>query len=133
MTEQELRARVVDDEIDNSWVEAHQQGDAPTDPEGIEWIRSRPDSVQALMRRFPPACVVQGTRPLGIPRPGEYALVQSYTEDGQLSVIRGGDEAAPVRAFCNADWLEVVGYHRGMTPTWVSSILDVAASEEERR
>ena len=120
----ELRARIVDDEIDNSWVEAHQQGDPPTDPVGIEWIRSRPESVQALMRRFPPACVVQGTRSLGIPRPGEYAVVQSYTEDGQLSVIRGGDEAVSVRAFCHADWLAVVGYHRGMTRAWVNSVLE---------
>lgn len=68
-----------------------------------EWVRSRPASVQVLMRRFPPACYVRPLRPLVCPR--VEGVIFSYTEDGQVSVIEEGNAT---RGFCNPNWLEYV-------------------------
>lgn len=56
--------------------------------EAIEWIRSRPESVQRLMIEWPPMCVVK-TLPgviLLIPAPGVEGTVTSYYENGTLGV-----------------------------------------------
>lgn len=60
----------------------------PNWPDFVEFVRERPPSVQALMREWPPLCVVK-TRPgvvLLIPAPGVEGVVESYYENGTLGV-----------------------------------------------
>jgi hypothetical protein len=60
--------------------------------EFAQFVRSRPDSVQALMREWPPMAIVR-TRPgvvLLVPAPGIDGTVVSYFESGGLGV------AAPI-------------------------------------
>jgi hypothetical protein len=94
------------------------------DAEAIEWIRSRPKSIHALLRRFPPGCLVVAKRPLRCPAPGEVGRVVSYLEAGEVSVVAEGN---PIRGCCKPDWLEVVGYLPGVTPDDVAAILDAEA------
>ncbi len=82
----------------------------------LEWLRSRPESIKKLMRKFPPACYVIATRPLGMPAPGQIGQVMSYFESGLVSVqgrqsIGGVELGFEVRAQCEPEWLEVVGYY----------------------
>lgn len=90
------------------------------------WIRSRPASVQALIRTFPPGCVVEATRVLQVPRPSGLAAVISYTEDGSISVAHV-DEDGP-RAFCDPVWLRVVSYGI-LKPEDVTAILAGPAAD----
>jgi len=94
------------------------------DPVSLEWMRTRPASVQALMRRFPPACHVRAIRPLLCPAAGETAQVCSYWEDGRVGVAHPGQP----RHLCQPEWLEVVGYHDGQDEAWVAAVLDEATS-----
>lgn len=89
-------------------------------PAAIEWIRTRPPSVQALMRRFPPGCLVRARARflLLAPRPGELLPVHSYWEDGRISVCRGNTVF-----MCLADWLELARVRNGQDRAWIDRIL----------
>lgn len=89
--------------------------------EGAAWIRSRPPEIRALIRRFPPRCIVRARRPLVVPAPGREGEVVSYGEgSGTIGVEDGGG----FRGHCDPDWLEVVSYQDGVTPEDVARILD---------
>lgn len=92
--------------------------------EGVRWVISRPPSIKALLRRFPPACSVVATRPLLCPPPGAVGRVVSYFESGAVSVqVEGID----FRGTCEPGWLEVVGYHEHWTAEYVAALLDGGA------
>jgi hypothetical protein len=92
--------------------------------ESAEWIRSQPKSIHALMRKFPPGCLVRATRPLVCPGLGEVGMVVSYLEEGGVTVVVNGN---PIRGACQPDWLEVVLYQEGLTPEDVAAVLDAEA------
>ncbi len=101
-------------------------GDAVT--EAARWIRSRPDTVKALMRRFPPACEIDS--------PGDHyscpgafgnAAVIGYLEDGEtLICIRVGWFAPmdPIHYHVDADKVRVVECAGEMGFDRVAEILD---------
>jgi len=68
---------------------------------------------------------------LRCPAPGTVALVSSYFEptplapEGFLGVL--SHPTAPVVGHCMPDWLEVVGYWKGLSPQVLSSLLATAA------
>lgn len=98
--------------------------------EALLWMRSRPDSIKALMRRFPPSCLVKAKRDLcGLPS-GEVGRVASYIEPddehpkGSVAVYSPYDITQIIRYQCHPDWLEVVGYWKDMDERLVDRILD---------
>lgn len=91
------------------------------DEESVLWLKTRPEFIRVLMLRFPPSCVVRATKALHIPAPGTCGIITSWLENGQVSVRQHPD--GDVRAVCDADSLEVVGYWRGLTPAVVASLL----------
>ncbi len=105
----------------DDWTHAWQEVTGIMPDEGVAWIRSRPPSIQAIMRIFPPLCLVRATRPLRCPAPGTVGYVYSYLEDGALYVVQSPESA--IKAQCEQDWLSVVGYHHGMDRAWVAAIL----------
>ena len=111
----------------DSWTKEWQAG-APS-AGSADWVRSRPSVIAELMCAFPPMCLVRATRPLLCPAPGTTGIVVSYFEDGTLTVVQ--DPSSGVRTQCQSDWLEVVGYHSGMTPEWVRKVLGSAEPKEE--
>lgn len=98
------------------------------DRQTLEWIRSRPSCVQALMRKFPPSCKVLATRQLVCPAPGRTGVVASYFEDGTLSVqdeeVWLGLSDRHRSACCAPEWLVVIGHLGNMTPDWVERVQD---------
>ena len=97
------------------------------DPEALEWLKSRPECLHALMVQFPPSCVVEGTRSLLVPSPGTCGIVSSWTEPdeghpkGMVSVRAYPD--AGLRAQCDPDDLQVFGYWKGWTPEKMRELL----------
>jgi len=110
------------------WAKEWQEGDPDFDEESIEWLKKRPSSITKLLIRFPPSCLVQANRTLMCPAPGETGIVTSYFEpddehpEGMVSVRNHGTDT-PVKAQCEPVWLNVVGYHRGITPEVVKKLL----------
>jgi len=90
------------------------------DAETVKWFKSRPQVIKDLLVKFPPDCLVKGTRPLGTPAKGETGIIASYFENGLVSVVVPGKE---IKAQCQAEWLEVVEYRKGSTPEDVKKIL----------
>lgn len=94
------------------------------------WLQSRPESIKALARRFPPFCRVRANQPLACPRQGTVGVVRSWFEAGSVGVEqeRGEDYAmiVPVglRGACDPEWLEVVGYEDPWTPEYTMKVLD---------
>jgi len=109
--------------LDQPWVKEWLEEPLEPDQESIEWMRSRPDSIKALMVRFPPSCLVRANRPLHIPAPDSVGIVQSYYENGELGVIQGPDVLVPIRAQCKAEWLELVACRPPVDREWVNEIL----------
>ena len=111
------------------WFRPWIAGEYNYDPQDIEWVRSRPDSVKALMLAFPPSCVVRAVdgRKLYCPAPGHLGIVTSYIKGGTLTVRDGPDGG--VRFECQPDWLEVVGYWSGLTPQIMAEILAAQIGE----
>lgn len=89
------------------------------------WIRSRPPEVQALIRRFPPMCLVEAVpgRLLYVPAPGVIGVVASYFENGTVKVEAPGPAGEPASALCEADWLEFV-WDGPISREQVAAILD---------
>lgn len=54
----------------------------------VEWARSRPESVQKVMREFPPGCIVRTVDNVILlcPAPGVSGTVVSYFENGRVRV-----------------------------------------------
>lgn len=89
----------------------------------VEWIRTRPRSVQELLVRFPPGCLVRPVRGrrLLVPAPETLGIVVGYFENGTVSVIQCPD--SEVRAQCEADWLELAVCLAGQEPDDVRRVL----------
>ena len=102
------------------WVSDWLNETGELDSSGIDWMRSRPESIKELMLRFPPSCVVCHARGLLTADEG-YAIITSYSEDGLVSVRPSPD--ASVRGQVDPEELEVVGYWHGLTPERVAEIL----------
>lgn len=102
------------------------------DPVAVRWMRSRPEGIQNLFLEFPPGCLVRPLRALKVPAPGTVGIVHSWLEPtpqqphGALFVRQTPDDS--VGGGCEPTWLEVVGYHNGLTPEVMSYFLN--ASEE---
>ena len=123
----------------DQWTEEWQRGDMePADfAEGASWMRSRPESVKALMQRFPPAALVSAKdgKALRCPAPGDVGIVTSYHEphpDDSCEACLGAPEGligvrdgptGSVIHHCRPEWLEVVGFYKGMTAERVTSLL----------
>lgn len=114
--------------LDCDYATKHQANVFDWNEEAVAWMRSRPEPVRQLMRRFPPSCLVRADRPLVCPAPGEVAQVVSIFEpsdgcpDGRVSVF-DPESAINVRCECDPEWLEVVGYWGDMSPELVGVIL----------
>lgn len=90
----------------------------PLDPEAVEWLRSRPDSVKAVLRRLPPACVVM--LPCGC-----RGILASVFEDGRISVRPTPWTKDRYEVPANvAATLEPEGFWAGQDVEWVKKILD---------
>ncbi len=96
------------------------------DDQTREWIRTRPKSVQDVLRRFPPGCLVKATTTLMVPRQGTVGRVVSYFEDGSVSVQQAyeDDDLFHTRGQCETNWLELVGWVDGCGPDDVAAVLD---------
>lgn len=118
---------------DQDWRAAWEAGPlAPADvAEGAAWMRSRPDSVKALMKRFPPASLVRAAA-----APDEVGIVTSYHEPHEDKSCPWCEGAAPeglvgVRAepadttfvHHRPEALEVVGFYKGLTREEVARLL----------
>jgi len=112
------------------WVEEWLNDPLIPGEEGEQWLRDRPDNLHNLIWSFPPSCVVKANRDLHCPAPGTLGIVQSYQEkdDGTevIGVIQEPDGV--IRAQCQRDWLEVVGYRLPCTPAWVDKVLGLNLS-----
>lgn len=102
----------------------------------LDWMRSRPDSIKELMRRFPPACYVKALVPLSTPAPGIIGQVMTYFEPDETHPLGLVSVQAPDpffgidhRAQCRPEWLEVVGYYDNkefgfiQSHEWIKEIL----------
>jgi hypothetical protein len=69
-----------------------------TDPELIEWVRSRPESVKKLIRDFPPGCLVKSAPGYEhrIPAKGTVGGVIGFLESGNLIVVQGPEARVKV-------------------------------------
>jgi hypothetical protein len=56
-----------------------------------------------------------------VPAQGTVGVVTSYFEDGTVSVRQNPDSEH--RARCEPEWLEVVGYWRGLTPEVMAALI----------
>lgn len=117
------------DDIEQGWIEEWQEGDLVLGADSMDWMRTRPDSVKAMMRKFPPSCLVRSSKGAhhNIPAPGTIGVIRSYVEpgderpSGELSVAQHPD--AEMWARCVPGDLEVVGYYKGLTPEVVDALL----------
>ena len=73
--------------------------------EFVRFVRSRPPSVQRLMREWPPLAVVRAREGvvLLVPAPGVEGTVQSYFEDGSLGVVAPATIPHPVHGWGDAE------------------------------
>lgn len=112
----------------------HQKGSFHWDQGAINWMRSRPDSIKALMRRFPPSCIVMAHPQLSIHLPpDDVAILRSYVEPnpdhphGGITVRKGAhaeSKSYPLSRFT------VVGYWKDMNEDMVNDILDYKLPED---
>lgn len=88
-----------------------------------EWVLTRPRSVQELLVRFPPGCLVRAKpeQHLLVPAPGTFGLVCAYCEDERVWVLQSPNSF--VRAQCRADWLELAACRDGQGPEDVRRVL----------
>lgn len=129
--DEETYRRLVGDGVSGSWMDEWQRGEPDLDDESVEWLRTRPGAVQQLMLRFPPSCIVRAVdgKQLLCPAPGTHGIVTSYSEPSEekpkgLVSVRDGPYGS-VRHQCLPEWLEVVGYWKGLTPERLKKILEV--------
>lgn len=105
------------------WTDAWMKGEPPAVATVGAWLRARPLELRPLMIRFPPSCLVRaklGVR-LMVPAPGVVGIVSSYLENGHVTVRESPTSA--LRAECDPNDLEVVGYWRGVDSAWVAHVL----------
>lgn len=94
----------------------------------VDWIRQVAINakLRKMVTKFPPSCVVRAKQKLGCPRPGRLGIVVNMATSGHLKVIEADVPGASPNQFagmCDPEWLEVVGYWRGLTPDGVKTIL----------
>jgi hypothetical protein len=114
-------------EVKPGWEEDWQRGDWAHDQSAIDWLLSRPEPIQKLLLRFPPSCLVRANRPLKCPLPKTVGIVVSYIDPDEghtegMVTVRQHPEGG-FRAVCRPEWLEVVGFHRGMDHEWILRVL----------
>ncbi len=112
-----------------AWVSEWSCDRGPAPQEGIDWVRSRPESVRVVLRRCPPSCVVRVRTERFHPRIkaafeewDRLAVVRSVWEGGQLG-LTSPDQTEVRWRVEEADVEEVVAFHMGMTREWVASVL----------
>jgi hypothetical protein len=90
-----------------------------------EWIRGRPDTLQPLLLKLPPGCIVRATRSYWCPAPGRYGTVICYNEheSGSHTVLVADCEQMENAGECDPAYLEVVEYAFGVTPDFVRQAL----------
>jgi len=109
------------------WIKEWQEGTVEFDEATVEWMQSRPDDVKAVMRNFPPSCLVRAKEGVELvcPAPGTTGVIRSYYHgaDGvQISVAEHPE--SDMWAHCDPEWLEVVGFYRDLDMETTASILD---------
>lgn len=114
---------------DQEWLEEFTKPDEIPETT-VAWLRSLSPASQETARTFPPECVVKAKPEFDLhcPRLGRYGTVVTISRDGTQVKIRPSpnDTQARYTGMCDLDWLEIVGYWRGLTPEKVSAILDAA-------
>ena len=113
--------------MDQEWTKEWQEGKVEIDEDTVGWMQSRPESVQTVMRKFPPSCLVRARKDksLHVPAPGVIGVIKSYAETDHgvdLSVADHPDSESWAR--CRPEWLEVVGYYRGLDSEATCALLD---------
>lgn len=114
-------------EAGQDWIEEWQEGELALNADSVAWMRTRPDSVKAIMREFPPSCLVRAKpgKKLLIPAPGVIGVVTSYAEVGEEIEISVADHPDSDKwARCKPEWLEVVGYYKGLTLDVTKALLE---------
>jgi hypothetical protein len=109
------------------WREEWERGPWDRNDEAVQWLRKRPESVKKLALQFPPSCLVKAKVRLRCPAPGHVAIVTTYIEPGRSRpegavTVRSHPEGG-IRYECSPDQLEVVGYHKGLTPEVLAMLL----------
>lgn len=89
--------------------------------EAKEWLRERPQVILDLYLRFPPDCLVKGTRPLVSPPTNGVGIVISHFEDGQIKV---GNAVNDTAGMCDPSWLELVAERPGFEVDTIKAILN---------
>lgn len=127
-----VQLRVAAPNIVVSVDEAEAEASMADDPSFVEWVRGRPESVQRLLRQWPPGTQVKARegRELVVPAPGMVGRVVSWTEDGDLGVVAEG--GGSIRATCDPEWLEAIGYP-SVTPAQIATILDEQSDQPDQR
>ena len=122
------------------WVKEHQAGNYWEHPEFMEdvpWLRERPPEIQALIRRFPPWCLVVAKRFLLIPGPDAVGIVAGFLnkrgrgwerDNGPYVQVSQLILKADARASCLPEWLEVVGFWKGLDFAAIDALLSKGAS-----
>lgn len=116
------------EEITNwQWEEDWQAGEWEEDKESLEWLRSRPDPIKKLLLMFPPSCLVKANRPLRCPAPDKVGIITSLLEPDEEHALGWvtvrPSPTADIKFHCKIEWLEVVGYYKGLTPERVKELL----------
>lgn len=110
-----------------SWVDEWQRPPYDLTPEAVQWMRERPAEQKKIMVLFPPSCIVIAKRLLRVPAPNTVGIVTSYFEptpahpEGLITVRQSPE--ANLRACCDAEDLEVIGYWHGLDENAVERIL----------
>jgi hypothetical protein len=120
-----------------NWIDKWQQGEMENTPEIIDYIKDLYSKVGDILIQLPPSCIVKGRKganvilhpltslSLGV---GLYGIITSYFEPcdeypkGAVS-CRSHPEANLRGDAISPDDLEVIGYHKNMTPQWVNNII----------
>lgn len=109
------------------WREDWERGPWDQNGDTIRLLRTRSEAVKQLVRRFPPSCVVRAVIRFGFPAPGQVGIVRQWHEpgpdrpEGSVGVL--AHPQGSISYDCEPGWLEVVGYHRGLTTEIVAALL----------
>lgn len=111
------------------WRAEWEKGPWEQDDEAIRWLRARPESLRQLVLRFPPSCIVRAIATTGLrcPAPGTVGIVRHWREpsadrpEGLIGVLSHPE--GRIVHDCRPEWLEVVGYYKGLTPDVLGALL----------
>ena len=97
--------------------------------EDLDWMRSRPNSIKKLMRKFPPACkvILKNNAPLcdvHEHKRNDILQVVSYREEGLIGVAPSY-EKLECRHYMKPNEIEITAFVNEQNHQWVKSILNV--------